>query len=70
MDETTKAAFSAELAALCRKYDVSIYSSADAADDTGLESWIEVIRLVERKGRFPTEETLFKCGVINERGIS
>lgn len=74
MDETTKSELIAELAALCRKYGVSIYSSADSADDpdfvfTELESWIEVIRLVEREGRFPAEEILFKCDGINGRGI-
>ena len=69
MDEAIKAVLSAELAALCRKFNVSICSSADAADDTGLESWIEVTRIVKRDGKYPREETLFKCDEINERGI-
>jgi hypothetical protein len=69
MDEETKAAFSTELAALCRKFNVSICSNADSADDTGLESWIEVIRMVKRDGEYPREETMFKCDEINELGI-
>ena len=69
MDEATKAAFGAELAAVCRKFNVSICSSANAADDTGLESWIEITRMVKREGQYPREETLFKCYEINELGI-
>lgn len=69
MDEATKAAFGTELAAVCRKFNVSICSSANAADDTGLESWIEVTRMVKREGQYPREETLFKCYEINELGV-
>lgn len=70
MDEATKATFTAELAALCQKWNVIICSSADAADDTGLDSWIEVTRMVEQAGKYPREETLFKCYEINKQGIS
>jgi hypothetical protein len=69
MDEATKAAFGAELAAVCQKWNVIICSSADATDDTGLESCIEVMRMVKREGQYPREETLFKCDEINELGI-
>jgi hypothetical protein len=69
MDEMTKAEIVTELAALCRKFNINICSSADAADDTGLESWIEVTRMVKRPGNYPREETLFRCDEINELGI-
>lgn len=69
MDEATKAAFGAELAAVCRKFNVSICSGVTMAW-FGLESWIEVTRMVKRKGKYPREETLFKCDEINELGIS
>ena len=49
MDEETKAAFGAELAALCRKFNVSVCSDADPEDDTDLKDWTEVRRRVNRE---------------------
>lgn len=66
MDETTKAALIAELAEICRKYNVVIGSNADAADDEGLESWIEI----EVAAKEWSERLLvFRCAEINQLGV-
>lgn len=70
MNDETKAEFSADMAAICKKYDIMIGSSADAADDTGLDHWVEVTRLIQRPGKYPREETLFKCDGFDSLGIA
>lgn len=74
MDEETKAAFSAELASLCLRYNVCIRSFAYTEGDSqpfspGVVNYIEVTRMVKRAGKHPREETLFRCEEINELGI-
>jgi len=69
MDEETMAALNTELAALCQKFNVNICSNADAVCRIGLESWVEVTRVVKRAGQHAIEETLFRCEEINELGI-
>jgi hypothetical protein len=67
MYEETKAAFSTELVALCRKYNVSICCGTDSAGVAN--GGIEITRVVKREGKCPREETLFMCDEINELGI-
>ena len=70
MDEETRKALSDELAAVCAKYDVIIQSEASAADDTNLQHNIVFSRLARRAGRWPVEEDLFTCDVIERSGIA
>lgn len=70
MNDETKAEFSADMAAICKKYDILISGSASAHDDSGLEYWIEITRLIQRPGKYPREETLFKCDGFDSLGIA
>lgn len=69
MDKKTEDQFISELTDICKKYDVIILSGADAADDTNLSSWIEVCKITERPGRWPTMETIFECEQIGPNGV-
>jgi hypothetical protein len=56
-DDTLKQLI-AELSAVCTKYGVMIDSGANADDDSNLSSWIEILKVTKRPGRWPLLETV------------
>ena len=70
MNDFPKDLFIGEISEICKKYGVIISSSADAADDTSLCSWVEVLKIVPRTGRWGGTklETIFKCDEIGPHG--